>query len=674
MIPRSDLFRLSLRIPLLALVLAVRAPAQPLDQDSVLFRPAVERSFQDALRLFTDRRFAEAEARFQGIISETETSHRTSAAYLMAAKSLYHQGEYQSSASLLGEFLDRFKNSRYADDALYTLGLDFYQLERYDGAARAFLKVSQNTVDTVLSARSGKMLELVASANLSAPALRSLLEEARRTEIVGFLSIVLSEKILRTGDIEGARGVLRPILTLPRGNPIRRDAQKMLDKIDKSGVVKVGVVLPMMLRSDQEDAQGVGESLLSGIQLATDEHNAEAVPKVSLEVRNSEQDAGVAAREVSLLSSDDQILAIVGPVFSNEVFASAGLAAARGIPLITPTATSAGIAALGECIFQANPDVVVRGRAMAQYAALALGARRFAVLSASDTSNRVITLAFTKEVEKLGGQVVDVEMYSPGQTDLRDELTQMRRRGLELMEPVVVNFGAKLRPAELRRMEVWGVPIHVLDSVTISGALVPVEFLFGDSGARIADSLNIPTQRIKARYDSLEIPVTSIDAMFVPIANSDEIGIVSSQLRYFNFQTQLLGNGSWNDLTELEQHRRYSSGVIFSTDTYWEEMGKQFQQFSRGYRAKFERDPDVSSMIGYDAMKLLLRAVRQGATHRQEVVAALSTGRPFQGIHSKINLGPGRVNSFLTLLQFKARVINKVGEIDVERPFIREGP
>jgi ABC-type branched-subunit amino acid transport system substrate-binding protein len=72
-------------------------------------------------------------------------------------------------------------------------------------------------------------------------------------------------------------------------------------------------------------------------------------------------------------------------------------------------------------------------------------------------------------------------------------------------------------------------------------------------------------------------------------------------------------------------------------------------------------------MIGYDAMKLLLRAIRQGATRREEIVSALSSSRPLQGVHSKLILGQGRVNSFLTLLQFKGRVIRKIGEIDVSR-------
>ena len=636
-------------------------------QDSVVYKTAAERQFQDALKFFTDGRYREAGVGFQRIINQPEVSHRTTAAYLMAAKSLYHQSEYRSSAALLRRFLDRFHRSEYIDDAHYTLALDYYQIEQYNESAELFLRVHQTSSDTVLAARSGKMLELVVPANLEIPGLRALLPLAQSREMKAFLSLALAEKVLRTGDAPGAKEALRPVLALPPGNARRAEAQAMMERIDHSGVVKVGVVLPLTLKSDESSLQGIGEEMLNGIKLAADEHNQDAMPKVSLEVRNTERDAGVAAREISLLSTEDQLLAIIGPVFSNEVVAGAGIAAAKGIPLITPTATSVGIAALGESVFQANPDYIVRGRAMAQYALQTLGARRFAVLSANDTMNKLMTGAFIHEVRARGGQLVAIEWYTPGQTDLRDELTRMRQQGMELSEPVMVNFGAKLRPLDLKRMLQAGIPQQILDSLIATGAAVNVEFLFGDDGARIADSLKIPTQRIKARYDSLNYPVRGIDAIFVPIAGSDEIGIVTSQLRYFNFQTQLLGTGNWDDPAQLEQNRQYANGVIFATDAYWEEIDQQYQQFSQQYRAKFSRGPDVNAMIGYDSMKLLLRAIRQGATRREEVVSALSTARPFQGVHSKIILGPNRVNSFLTLLQFKGRAIRKIGEIDVNR-------
>jgi len=669
MIVRKRLVVSSL-IVVLSLVLATSATAAPVVEDSVVYKPAVERSFQEALNLFRGTRYAEARALFEHIVDLPGTTHRTSASYLMAAKSRYHQGDYAASVLLLQSFIDRFVRSEYVDDAQYTLALDYYQLAQYHESARAFLKVRQTSPDPLLAARAVKMLGFVAEENLEKDDLRELLAEANQTETKALLTVRLAQKILLTGDARGTRELLKTILGLPNTVAAVAEAHALMKKIDQSGVVRIGVVLPLTEKSDQSAVHGVGEELLDGIRYATDEYNAESMPKVNLEVRDSERDAGVAARQVSELSSDSQILAILGPVFSNEAFAAAEIANRRGAPLITPTATATGIASIGKFVFQANPDFVTRGRAIAQYASLAKGAHRFAVLAASDSADRATTEAFIQEVIDLGGQIVDVQYYKPGQTDLRDELAAMRKRGLEITEPIVVNFGAKTRPVDLKKMANWGVPQHILDSLVASNCVATVESLFGENGKRVADSMRIPTQRVKAKYDSLGLPVAAFDAIFLPISSSEEIGIVTSQLRYFNFQAQILGNGNWYEPNELEQHRQYSNGVIFTTDTYWEEISQQYQLFTRQFRSKFSKDPTKNSIIGYDAMRMLLNAVRQGATGRDAVAAVLRSGQTFQGIHSKISLDERRVNSFLTILQYKNRSIKKIGEIDVSRKVI----
>jgi len=637
------------------------------ERDSVVYRPEVERTFESALALFKAHRYHEADDLFTRIIDRMPESHRITAAYIMCAKSCYQLGEYAKSMSLLKTLVDRYPRSGYVIDADYTLGLDLYQLRQYAAAGGEFLTARQASPDTLLAARAERMLGVVALAHLQIAELRRLLQEATIPQTRSLLSVRLAEKVLNTGDVSGAKNLLRPIVALPRTIPSLAEAAALLDRIEKSGVLKVGVVLPLMLKTGQSTPGGAGEELLDGMRLAVDEYNAQALPKVNLDVRDSEHDAGVAARQVSELTMDSGVLAIVGPVFSNEAFAGANLANARGVPLITPTATSDGIAAIGDYIFQANPDFSMRGRAMAQYAFAAKNARRFAVLSASDTANKVMTQAFVDEVNQLGGQLVDLQWYDSGATDLRSQLSEMRRRAMELTEQVVVNFAAKLKPADLKKIVQLGVPQGLLDSLNASGASMAVDSLFGVGGERIADSLKIPTERTKALYDSLEIPVTTVDAIFLPISDPGEIGIVTSQLRLLNFQTQPLGTGNWYDLNELDRNRPYANGVVFSTDAYWEEVDQRYQEFADKFRAAFSKTPTANSMFGYDTMQLLLRVIRQGATRREDVASALSTVRNFQGVHSKISLSDSRVNSWLTLLQFKNRALQKVGEIDVAR-------
>jgi len=638
--------------------------------DSVLFVPAVERTFEEAMKHFNEHQYRAALDGFGHVVELPRISHRTSAAYLMSAKSMYQIGEYQSSVSILRKFLSKFDKSEYIDDAEYTLGLDYYQLQQYRPSAESFLAASQSSGDSVLSSRAEKMLGIVVGGDLSIAETRALLGSARVPATKAILTIRLAEKILRTGDAVEASSLLRSVIAMPAPKSYVAEAEAGLERVKRGGVLKIGVVLPLSFKSDQSNARGLGQEMLDGMRIAVDEYNTDATSKVNLDVRDSERDAGVAARQVSDLSADDQVLAIVGPVFSNEVFSSAALAAKRGIPLITPTATSVGIAAIGNSIFQANPDFIMRGRAMAQYAALTLGAQNVAVLAASDTVDKVIVDAFTREAKSLGCSIVSTQWYTPGETDLRSGLAVMRRRGMELNEPTVINFGGKLRPADIRHMTTWGIPQAEIDSLTTAEAVVDVTTLFGESGVRIVDSMKIPTQRLKAKYDSLGYPVKGIDAIFASIANSDEIGIVTSQLRYFNFQTQLLGTGNWNDQFELDQNRQYANGVIFATDAYWDELDQQYQSFARSYKIGHFKEPSLNAMIGYDAMKLLLHAIRQGAADREELVAALRDSGALKGVHSKVDFDSGRVNSCLTIMQFKGRAVKKIAEIDVSKKLI----
>ena len=184
--------------------------------------------------------------------------------------------------------------------------------------------------------------------------------------------------------------------------------------------------------------------------------------------------------------------AIIGPISSNEVFASAGIANERGVPLITPTATANGIAAIGPFIFQANPDYDTRGRDAAAFAYNTLGARNFAVLAPTDVAGKQLAESFIAEVNSLGGEMIDVQWYAAGSVDLRTELMSMRRKALERLEVPTIDFSAKMRQSELNKFIKWGVNQHVLDSLIERGLTAPVTLLFGSRGKQIADSLKIP--------------------------------------------------------------------------------------------------------------------------------------------------------------------------------------
>ena len=111
-----------------------------------------------------------------------------------------------------------------------------------------------------------------------------------------------------------------------------------------------------------------------------------------------------------------------------------------------------------------------------------------------------------------------------------------------------VNFGGKKKLGELMKLAGLGVPVKVLDSLLHKGAMVKVSALVGPGSATKLDSLGIRVVYNEQQVDSLDTPVTGIQGVYAPISSPDEIGVVSSQVVYFNLQAQLLGSGEWNNL------------------------------------------------------------------------------------------------------------------------------
>ena len=634
--------------------------------DSILFRQDVEKLFIEAMHAYQAGSYDTAAQLFQKSLREFPRSHRSTAAYAMGGKSFFALHEYKESIKLLKDLLDIYPNSAYCADAHYTLGLNYYQLNRFEEAAGEWLGIRDDTTnDLRLLSHAEKMLNQAARNNLSPVELQELLASAKTNVTRALFSVRIAEKLNRSGDITAAQNILTPVSLWSPQIPYVGEALFLLEQMQKRGAVEIGVVLPLLLKSDRPAAHELGSEFLEGIQYAVEEYNETALIKVHLDVRDTERDPTTAARQVADLCSNEKISAIIGPILSPEALACVGIANERGVPIVTPTATANGMTLLGSNIFQANPDYETKGKVAALYACRELKAKTFAVLAASDAIGRQLAESFIKEVHDLGGDMVQVVWYEPGATDIRNEIEKIRHAAMERTEIPYVDFGGKLRQVELHKIIAAGADQHYIDSLNEHGLTASVLSLFGSDGKRIADSLKIPTKIEPAKYDSMEYPVTTLDAIFIPIAGSEEIPVVSAQLKYYNIQAQILGTGDWNDLNELDQQRQYTDGVMFFVDSYTDATSENYRVFQAKYQIAMKgRVPSANVLIGYDVMKMMLETIGRGATQRKEFAAALGKAT-FDGWHSKIIFSRNRVNSAMTVMQYKQREIRKIGTINL---------
>jgi hypothetical protein len=211
-----------------------------------------------------------------------------------------------------------------------------------------------------------------------------------------------------------------------------------------------------------------------------------------------------------------------------------------------------------------------------------------------------------------------------------------------------------------------GVPMRTLDSLLHRGEMVRVASLLGPDAAVRLDSLGIAVVYDEVMVDSLDVPVKTLEAVYVPISSPDEIGVISSQMVYFNIQAQILGSGEWNNLSELDQHRRYCADVVFESDSYVDTTLASYQQWVAAYMARFHRRPSKNSLLGFDTADLVLQVLREGGTTRHTLARSLINTRGRRGYHSVMSFSSRRVNNNLSILRFDGRNISRIDEIRVE--------
>jgi ABC-type branched-subunit amino acid transport system substrate-binding protein len=637
--------------------------AYPQDRH-VLYSQRAEDLFRSGVYAYEQGNYNHALEDFNSILDIGDITHRTTAAYLMSAKSMIELGQNRDAFRRLTRFLDRFKNSLYEDDAYFTIGIALLRDGRYQDALYRFLVTVEKTNKIELRNQAQQYLSYITDNLITLSELEIMYDEARTEYDRGFFAYSLSKRYAARGNIATARSLLEHAVEEHWQHPLIGEFRLLLENIEKGVSLKIGVILPLMIDQPDDPLRLLGREMLQGIQFAVDEHNAKSDIRLYLDVRDSRRLPSVSARQVQDLVRDPEIVAIVGPVFSDEAFAAAGVANTSGVPLVTPTATANYIADIGRYIFQTNPDYRNRGRAMARYAVEQLGLSTLAVLAPIDSHGQDIANGFIEEVNRLDGAYIAVnEWYRTGETNFRQQFNTIRTRGLQDSMHLYISFSGPIRQEDIMKLASQGVSLSRLDSFVEKESIISVIDLLGEDGPRIVDSLGISVIRNDLYVDSLHIPIESIDAIYLPITSSDDMGIVSAQTAYYNIKAQLLGSGEWHDIYALEENRRYVNNAYFASDSFWDTNDSTYIEFFDLFTETMHSRPTRNTLIGYDTMKLVSMLVREGATSRDAIAEALSSGIFYRGIHSPIVMGKNRVNTAKSILRYVNNQIIKIGEI-----------
>jgi len=193
-----------------------------------------------------------------------------------------------------------------------------------------------------------------------------------------------------------------------------------------TGDIKIGVVLPLTGPNSS-----FGKSGQNGIKLLEDQVNKDGGingRKIKFLFEDDEGKSDTATTVGTKLISNDNVVAIVGPLTSGSCIALGPIATQSKVPMITGSGTNPDVTKKGgEYVYRSCFIDPFQGTVIAKFASTDLKAKTAAILydNGNDYSKGLAEF-FEKGFVAAGGKIVAKETYATGDKDFKAQLTKIK--------------------------------------------------------------------------------------------------------------------------------------------------------------------------------------------------------------------------------------------------------
>jgi branched-chain amino acid transport system substrate-binding protein len=199
------------------------------------------------------------------------------------------------------------------------------------------------------------------------------------------------------------------------------------------GDITIAVAGPMT-----GDGAEYGKAFKEGAELAVSQFNEQGGyngRKVKIVYGDDKNDPKEAANVAQKLSSDPNVLAVIGHWSSSATLAGIPIYERNKIPMITPTASTPDLTKKEtKWIFRSSTTQDLEGKNLADFAVNKLSKKKIAVLYINSDWGKANASAFKKYAEQFGAQVVLYDSYPPGQNiDYTSALTKVKGTNPDLL-------------------------------------------------------------------------------------------------------------------------------------------------------------------------------------------------------------------------------------------------
>lgn len=162
-------------------------------------------------------------------------------------------------------------------------------------------------------------------------------------------------------------------------------------------------------------------------------------------------------------------------------------------------------------------------------------------------------------------------------------------------------------------------------------------------GAEIVSEQSYSEGDIEFKAQLTAIAGTNPDTIFVP-GYYTECALIARQARELGITVPLLGGDGWDSPKTVEIGGQAMEGSYFTNHYSADEDRPEVKKFIADYHSRYGgRTPDAMAVLGYDALKLMVDAIRRaGSTNGAAIRDALSSTKDFPGVSGRITIDQDR--------------------------------
>ena len=488
---------------------------------------------------------------------------------------------YDVSIASLNRALERLTLPQQRAQAYYYMGLNLRELKRYGEAFEAFDRAVEAGPDTALIEEAQNAMDTLIQSHLTPDDVRQLADRHATEPRGAQLLLRLARHYREAGDITGELSVLQQLVSAYPDHPelpTLTTRLKALQSALTTDASKLGVLLPL-----SGEGKLAGQRVLWGIELALEILRAEQPGlDIKLQVRDTQGNSEMASHALRALVTDEHVIAVIGPLFSQVATDLAPLVEELGVPVISPYARDSTFPFLSSYAFRNSLTDIDQARFLADYAVRVLHLTRFAVLYPDEPYGVSLKDAFIEHIIDLDGKVVAVSAYPP------DDKT----------------FGQAIK-------RLGGVDDESLND------------LLAGSGTKATMTDTKP-----------------YEAIFLP-GYYDRVGLIAPELAFYNItHVQLLGTDGWNSQELIAIGEQFVEGAIFVDGFFADARAPAVEAFVEQFLRRYEERPTLFAAQGYDTLRILVQLLQSGAHTRLELRDILLQLVDFPGVTGLTSMDP----------------------------------